>query len=107
MSYDCRVEVQIEYRTPIDMLEPISNSQPEDLRDAAQRYVSIMNAFARRIESGLSEGDLKTVAAAFWGCAYGLGLSCCDGVSPRPPYSFGHDTPAQPPSYCLCCHAQS
>ena len=37
-----------------------------------------MNAFARRMEYGLRDGN---VAVAFWGTTYGLGLSCCKGMS--------------------------
>jgi hypothetical protein len=80
MIDELHIELHVTHRTAIDELEPLDTS-PTDLREAAQKYVSVMNAFARRIELGLSEGDLKSVAVNFWGAAYGLGLSCCEGMS--------------------------
>jgi hypothetical protein len=81
MINELHIELHVEHRTPVDDLEPISVSPPEDLREAALKFVSVLNSFARRIESGLSDGDLKSVAVNFWGAAYGLGLSCCEGLS--------------------------
>jgi hypothetical protein len=75
------IELHVEYRTAVDELEPISASSSEDLREAALKFVSVMNAFARRIESGLADRNLKTVEVNFWGAAYGLGLTCCEGLS--------------------------
>src|SRR5258708_20162924 len=32
-------------------------------------------------------------------------MDCCIKLAPRPPYSFGHDTAAHPPSYSFRCQA--
>ena len=66
----------IDTRTPIDYIEPVL-----DARDAGLRYVQILNAFGNRIESGIREGNVRSVGVAFWSAAYGLGLKCCEGVS--------------------------
>jgi hypothetical protein len=67
MIDELHIELHVTHRTAVDDLEPVSSSPPEDLREAALKFVSVMNAFARRIELGLSEGDLKSVAVNFWG----------------------------------------
>jgi hypothetical protein len=61
-------------------LEPMPSSPQEDLRDAALKFVRIPDTFVRRIEARL-EGDLKSARTHFWGTAYGLGLSCCEGMT--------------------------
>jgi len=71
------IELHVEYRTVIDDLEPLEIS-PADLREAAQKYVAIMNAFAAKIQTGFRD---RNAEVAFWGCCYGLGLSNCEGVS--------------------------
>ena len=34
-------------------------------------------------------------------------IDCSISVAPRPPYSFGHETPAQPAAWSLRCHSRS
>ena len=34
-----------------------------------------------------------------------LKIACSTSVAPRPPYSLGHETPAQPASFSLRCQA--
>jgi hypothetical protein len=79
MIAELHIELQV-HRTPIDDLEPLEAS-PADLREAALKYVSVLEAFANRIESGIAEESLKSTKVNFWGAAYGLGLSCCEGMT--------------------------
>jgi hypothetical protein len=63
-------------RTAIDYIEPVL-----EVREAGMRYLDVLDGFANRIESGIVEGDLRSVSVAFWSAAYGLGLKCCGGMS--------------------------
>src|SRR3954469_4283073 len=36
-----------------------------------------------------------------------LKIACSISVAPRPPYSFGHERPVQPPSCSCCCQARA
>ncbi len=68
--------IAIDQRTPVDYIEP-----ELDLRSASLRYVRVLEAFAKRIGDALCTGDIRSTNTAFWGSAYGLGLSICDGQS--------------------------
>src|SRR5262249_45354071 len=72
--------IHVEHRTAVDELEPLETS-PADLREVAQKYTAIINAVFRRIESGFIDGNYRSVATAYWGCAYALGVSVCEGTS--------------------------
>src|SRR5262245_17666384 len=75
------LHIELQYRrTPVDELEPLETSLA-DLREAALKYTAVLNAFASRIELGMAEGNLKSVQVRFWGSAYALGLSCCEGMT--------------------------
>jgi hypothetical protein len=63
-----------------DDLEPLENRHDE-LRDAALKYVALINSFGATIERALASGDLMMIATQFWGCAFALGLICVDGRS--------------------------
>jgi hypothetical protein len=65
----------IDTRTPIDHIEPQLG-----VRDAGLRYVELLEGFADRIESGIKQGNMRSVSVAFWSVAYGLGLKCCGGM---------------------------
>ena len=73
-------DLLIHHHTPVDDIEP-EYANPQDLREAALKYVGIMNSFANLVENGLRDRDMRNVATKFWGAAYALGLGCCDGVS--------------------------
>jgi hypothetical protein len=45
------------------------------------RYLDVLEGFASRIESGIIEGNPRSIAVAFWSASYALGLKCCGGVS--------------------------
>jgi transposase len=62
MIDELHIELHVTHRTAIDELEPLETS-PADLREATLRYVAIMNAFARRIESGLRDGNVAVAAS--------------------------------------------
>lgn len=68
--------VAIDRKTPIDYIEP-----ELDVRNASLRYIRVLEAFAARVGDALSTGDIRAANTAFWGSAYGLGLSCCGEVS--------------------------
>jgi hypothetical protein len=63
-------------RTPISYIEPVLET-----REAAMRYIDVLNGFANRIESGLLEGNLRSVQVAFFSVSYALGLKCCAGMN--------------------------
>ncbi len=63
-------------RSVIDHLEP-----ELDVRAVSLQYIRVLEAFAAQIGDGLTTGDIRTANTAFWGSAYGLGLSICSGVS--------------------------
>jgi len=63
-------------RTAVDHIEPVL-----EVREAGMRYLDVLQGFANCIESGITEGNMRSVSVAFWSAAYGLGLKCCDGVS--------------------------
>lgn len=73
----------IDQRTPIDYIEP-----EVDVRNAGLRYIRVLEAFATRIGDALSTGDIRTANTAFWGGAYGLGLSICGDLSMTKRASF-------------------
>ncbi len=68
--------IAIDQRTPIDYIEP-----ELDVRSASLRYIRVLEAFATRVGDALRTGDIRSANTAFWGSAYGLGLSICSGVS--------------------------
>lgn len=68
--------IAIDQRTPIDFIEP-----ELDVRNASLRYIRVLEAFATRIGDALSTGDIRAANTAFWGSAYGLGLSVCGEIS--------------------------
>ena len=68
--------IAIDPRTPIDYIEP-----ELDVRNASLRYIRVLEAFANRVGDALKTGDIRTANTAFWGSAYGLGLSVCGEVS--------------------------
>ena len=63
-------------RTPIDYIEPVL-----EVREAGRRFIEVLDKFANRVESGIIEGNMRSVSVAFWSAAYGLGLKCCAGIS--------------------------
>ncbi len=65
----------IDTRTAVDAIEPTLN-----VRDAGLRYVELLEGFADRIQSGIREGNMRSVQVAFYSAAYALGLKCCGGV---------------------------
>lgn len=70
----------VDYRTPIDDLEPLENNADE-VRMARVKAVALINSFAACIERALSapEPDLRGVASAFWSAAFALGCNICRG----------------------------
>lgn len=75
--------IAIDQRTPIDYIEP-----ELDVRNASLRYIRVLEAFATRVGDALSTGDIRSANSAFWGSAYGLGLSICGEVSMTKRASF-------------------
>ncbi len=75
--------IAIDQRTPIDYIEP-----ELDVRSASLRYIRVLEAFAARVGDALRTGDIRAANTAFWGSAYGLGLSICDGVTMTKRASF-------------------
>jgi hypothetical protein len=73
---------QIDRRMPWDDLEPIPDSHDE-LRDAAIKYISIMNAFADRLERAITDpgATVRGVATMFYGMSLALGLNSVNGRS--------------------------
>ncbi len=67
--------IAVDQRTPIDYIEP-----ELDIRSASLSYIRVLEAFATRVGDALRTGDIRSANTAFWGSAYGLGLSICDGV---------------------------
>lgn len=65
----------IDTRTAVDAIEPVLG-----VRDAGLRYVELLEGVADRIQSGINEGNMRSVSVAFWSVAYGLGLKCCGGM---------------------------
>ncbi len=68
--------IAIDQRTPVDYIEP-----ELDVRNASLRYIRVLEAFATRVGDALRTGDIRSANTAFWGSAYGLGLSICSGIS--------------------------
>jgi hypothetical protein len=72
----------IDRRMPWDDLEPIDDEH-DALRDAAIRYVALINAFSTAIERAISAPDasLQSARIAYWGIATALGLNSVAGRS--------------------------
>ena len=72
----------IDTRLPIDDLEPIPDVHDE-LRDAAIKYVSLINAFSTAIERALfaKDASLQSARITYWGVATALGLNSVNGRS--------------------------
>jgi hypothetical protein len=72
----------IDRRMPWDDLEPIPDEHDE-LRDAAIKYISIINAFSERIERAITEpgATVRGVATAYYSVALALGLNSIAGRS--------------------------
>lgn len=75
--------IAIDQRTPVDYIEP-----ELDIRNASLTYIRVLEAFATRVGDALRTGDIRSANTAFWGSAYGLGLSICGGVSMTARASF-------------------
>ena len=75
-------EAWIDRRTPVHWIEP-EIPQFDQVRDARVQAVRLLNALGNTIERSLaaSNATVTSVATAFWGAAYGLGLNACDGIS--------------------------
>src|SRR6266404_7229155 len=73
-------ETWVDRKTAIDELEPLER-EDDDLRDAAVKYVALINAFSTAIERALSDprATLQNVRTAYWGIAFGLGLNSTCG----------------------------
>ena len=49
---------------------------------------------------------MTLIGSGAWArAASSLKMTCSVSVAPRPPYSLGHDSPAQPPSYSWRCQS--
>lgn len=68
--------IAVDQRTAVDYIEP-----EIDVRSASLRYIRVLEAFATRVGDALRTGDIRSANTAFWGSAYGLGLSICGGTS--------------------------
>ena len=77
-------EHQAAYRLMFDLTQPNENAYP-DLVRACERARATMSAHLRPlIEAGLIEGDLTTVAHAYWAGLHGLiVLNLADKLSPE------------------------
>lgn len=75
--------IAIDRRTAVDFIEP-----ELDVRNASLSYIRVLEEFATRVADGLKTGDIRSANTAFWGSAYGLGLSCCEEISMTQRASF-------------------
>jgi hypothetical protein len=75
-------ETWIERKTAVDAIEPIEDTH-DALRDAAVRYISVLNAFSDKIEAVLSNkrATMRDVAIAYYSTALALGLNSVNGRS--------------------------
>jgi len=72
----------IDNRLPIDDLEPLPGEHDE-LRDAAIKFISIINAFSERLERAITEpgATVRGIATAYYSVSLALGLNSVNGRS--------------------------
>lgn len=74
----------IDHREPWEYIEDEWRDEPTDLvRNARVQAVRLLNAFGSSLESVLTRPNatLRDVTLRFYGLAFGLGLTLCDGRS--------------------------
>ena len=94
--------------------EPDSGSEnPWHQISSAERIGSRKRSFWSSVPCAITTGPPITRPRTFAGrgafarASSSLKIACSTRVAPRPPYSFGHETPAQPPSCSLRCQLRS
>ena len=94
--------------------EPDSGSEkPWHQISSAERIGSRKRSFCSSVPWAITTGPPITRPRTFAGrgalarASSSPKIDCSISVAPRPPYSFGHETPAQPAAWSLRCHSRS
>ena len=94
--------------------EPDSGSEkPWHQISSAERIGSRKRSFCSSVPWAITTGPPITSPSTFAGrgafarASSSPKIDCSIRVAPRPPYSFGHETPAQPAAWSLRCHSRS
>src|SRR5918996_1607337 len=94
--------------------EPDSGSEnPWHQISSAERIGSRKRSFCSSVPCAITTGPPMTRPSTFAGrgafarASSWPKIDCSISVAPRPPYSFGHETPAQPAACRVRCHARS
>src|SRR3954453_6410712 len=94
--------------------EPDSGSEnPWHQISSPVRIGSRLRSFCSSLPWVITTGPPMTRPRTLAGCgaprraSSSLKIACSISVAPRPPYSFGHDRPVQPPSCSCFCHVRA